>query len=83
MVISMLESMTKEHLMVMGNIIGHREVTTRVNSRMGLDKVMEFGRRELGIVISTKGIISMIRSKVTEYTLGNLVIYIKEIMRMI
>ena len=67
----------------MGNIIGHREVTTRVNLRMGSDKVMEFGRRELGIVISTKGIISMIRSKAMEYTLGNLVIYIKEIMRMI
>ena len=69
--------------MDMVNITGHRVVFTKVNSKMALDKVMEYGRKIQDKVINMKEIIFMIKKKVMVYLHGNKVTFIKEIIIMI
>ena len=82
-VISIKVNLFQENQMDMVNITGHRVVFTKVNSKMALDKVMEYGRKIQDKVINMKEIIFMIKKKVMEYSHGNKATSTKETITMI
>ena len=83
MEICIKEFIKKVNLMAWDNIIGIQEAILRVISQMDLEMDMDYGKEDLEIVISTKDIIKMIKKMDREFFHGQMVMFIKEIIKMI
>lgn len=75
-------SMYKENHQDLDNIIGRMEVILKVRLRWVYDVVMEYGRKDLEIVTNMRDNILMIKSQVTVFSHGQVVMYTREIMKM-
>ena len=71
----------KVNLMVWDNTIGIQEVILKVPFLMGLEMAMDYGKEVLEIVINIKESIKTIKNRGMEFFLRQMVVCIKEIIK--
>lgn len=83
MVMFIKDSIVKENLMELENIIGKTVAITKEILIMEWETDMEFGKKILEKVIDMKDNLKIIKNRVTEYIIGHVDIYIKETIKII